>query len=449
MLGRMMQPEGGAEAIGSARAILGPQDFYRTCHQQMYTVILELHDAGSPVDDWEAKPYQAIYRDMDRIDDMPPPVYLEYLRDSTPSAANAEYYAEKVKEASRLREIIQVVSFVEKQAYDMDATPAALVTTLGDLMDRNQVIGSVAGRIPTARDEWPQVFAMLCAGQQSEFLGLRTGFEGLDRATLGLRGLCVLGGMPGQGKSTMALQMAGEIAGAGVPVLYYSLEMARFDLYVKIISRLSRLDYTTLRIGSEIDGHRGCGLSDQDKGSLSQATSEFMRYADRMRIMDREVCRDISLPLVRLHIQQARREFDAQQVFVVIDHLQIFPCHVPELGDMKSRLDYLVSEFKAISQQYDAVILLISEKNRAGYRSRDIGSYMGSAGIEYGVDLAMLLYEEDEEDDEKEYDDGEREIEVRVVKNRFGSRRKIRMRFHPEISKFTEIKDSPKNKGRT
>jgi len=38
-------------------------------------------------------------------------------------------------------------------------------------------------------------------------------------------GLTFLGARPGMGKSTFALQIASEIAAAGSPVLFYSLEM--------------------------------------------------------------------------------------------------------------------------------------------------------------------------------------------------------------------------------
>jgi len=278
-----------------------------------------------------------------------------------------------------------------------------------------------------------------CQSQESEFLGLRTGFEALDDVTLGLRGLSVLGGIPGQGKSSLALQLGTEIARLNdVPVLFYALEMAKSDLYVKSISRLSRLDYKTLTIGSEIDGRRGQGLTEEDTHKLNVAIGDFMEYADRIKIIDRSVCRDISLPMIRLHIQQAKRESDADQVFVIIDHLQIFSCNKLGMDDMKSRLDYLVAEFKAISEQLNATILLISEKNRSSYDKQWLGAFMGSAGIEYGVDLAMLLHEENEDQPGSYKDAGERSINLAIVKNRFGKRAKIKIMFHPAISKFSE-----------
>ncbi len=74
---------------------------------------------------------------------------------------------------------------------------------------------------------------------------------------------------------------------------------------------------------------------------------------------------------------------------------------------------------------------------------------MGSAGIEYGVDMAMLLCEEKEYTKngsgevgpqvlERIATDGERSLILKLVKNRFGRRAEIRMTFCPDISEFTE-----------
>lgn len=444
VLGSILQIDGGTEAVETVRPILKPQDFYKTYHRRIYEAILETHDSGAMIADLTAKPYQKLYENIPKAGKIPMPMYLEDLRDRTPSAANAEHYADQVMEAARLRELTRVLHTVESKAYEMEATSAELMGQIQDAISGNQVLASAMGNIPTARDDWPALSEQLCRSQKSKFLGLRTGFDSLDAATLGLRGLSVLGGIPGQGKSSLALQLSTQIAAINhIPVLFYALEMSKWDIYTKILSRLSKLDYTTLSIGSEIDGRRGNGLTKEHSENLNKARDEFMKYAHMVKVIDRSVCKDISLPVTRLHIQQAMREFQCDQAFVVIDHLQIFPCNRPELDDMKSRLDYLVAEFKAISEQLDTTIMLISEKNRESYNRPVLSAFMGSAGIEYGVDVAMLLHEESEEDKKNSDlfvndEDDHRIIELRIVKNRFGIRRKITMTFHPDISKFTE-----------
>lgn len=438
VLGSMLQTDGGLDATAVVRIMLKATDFYNTEHQQLYSAILEVTDSGSPVDDLTASPYQKLYHDNPNSEKLTP-IYIEYLKDSMPTAANAEYYAKQVKECAVLRAIIQISNKVKFRAFETDreGIPATeLIVELQQVLNENEVITSIAGKIPSARDDWGSFISQLSEKQKHEFLGLRTGFDKLDQALSGLRGLSVLGGIPGQGKTSLALQIVTEVARINdIPVLYYVLEMSKFDMYTKIISRISSLDFTTLTVGSVIDGRRGQGLSEDDWHKFQDATADFTLYADKIKIIDRAVCKDISLPLVRLHIQQAKRHFEADQVFVVIDHLQIFEPDKPGLDDLKSRIDYLISEFKAISEQYNATILLISEKNRESYDKKSIGSFMGSAGIEYGVDLAMLLHEEDEEMRSR---DGDRDIELKIVKYRFGPQPSIKMRFYPDISTFIE-----------
>ena len=445
VIGSMLQTVGGIEAIETVRAILTPSDFWRPAHQQIYRAILEIHDTRSPATGLPTISYEKLYGDIPESNGIPTPLYIETLRASTLSAANAEYYAERVKEASRRRKLIRVLDSISAKACDMDAdtTSVELVGELQDAIDKNQMISSAASKIPDAKDDWPEVFSQLCKSQKCEFLGLQTGFNRLDKATLGLRGLSVLGGIPGQGKTSFALQLATQIAEInGVPVLFYALEMSKRDLHIKIISRLSGLDYTTLTVGSEINGRRGQGLTDSDNSRFSKAIDEFAQYADRVKIIDRTVCKAISLPVVKLHIQQVKRESNADQAFIVVDRLQTFPCDKPWLDDTKSRLDYLVAEFKAISEQLNATVLLISEKNSEFYTWPALPESIGNAGIEYGVDLAAFLHEDGEgEEDAGSFqmaEESNRDLELRIAKNRFGKRARIKLRFYADTSRFAE-----------
>lgn len=444
VLGAMMMPDEGPAAIEMVLGTgLSHEHFYKEAHTKTYRGIMNLVDRGEPADLLTVTKELERTRELEKVGGVP---YLDEMVDSVPTAANVEYYAENVKGAAVLRRLISLTGRIQSEAYEPAAEPAKLVAELQDGISKGDVISQVAGKVRTAKEILPELLNELCASRGSEFLGLRTGFEALDKATLGLRGLSVLGGIPGQGKSSLALQLATEIARINdVPVLFYALEMDMKDLYVKTLSRLSGLDYITLRVGSEINGRRGQGLSGEETTKLTIAMGKFDEYADKVRIIDPGMCRDISLATVRLHVQQAKREYSADRVFVVIDHLQIFPCDKPGLDDMKSRLDYLIAEFKAISVQLGATVLLISEKNRESYNKPELSSFMGSAGIEYGVDLALLLHQEGEGQKDKEtslneFDDEEddREIELRLVKNRFGNRRKIRMLFRPIISAFFE-----------
>lgn len=434
VLGSILQLEGGAaallEVVGSG---LRATDFYSEKHSIIYRAIMSIHDQGIPVD---LVSLTRELQDTEKLDQVGGVSYLDELIDSTPTAANAGYYASQVLNASRLRAIIRVSGKVFNEAYAPQAEPADLLAELHSLSDQERLT-EIGGKIPSVKDQWYDILEQMCKYRERGFIGLHTGFERFDEITSGIRGLCVIGGMPGQGKSTFALQLTTEIARLNrIPCLYFALEMSGFDLGVKIASRLSKLDYKTLMIGSLVEGYRGQGLTDEDMEKLMAASRQFMEYAPMVKLIDRSVCRRIDLGTLRLQIQQAKQEHGADHCFAVIDHLQIFPCS-ESFSQTKDRLDFLIAEFKAISEQYDTTILLISEVNRDSYGRKWIGAYMGTAGIEFGVDIGMLLFEDLGED--RRIPQGERDLELVIQKGRLIEQADIKMRIYPEYSNFQEL----------
>lgn len=75
--------------------------------------------------------------------------------------------------------------------------------------------------------------------QKSKTFRVSTGFKNLDKLIQGGLGaeLIVLGAISSLGKSTFALQMAQQISSRNIPVLYFSLEMSKQNISLKLSSR--------------------------------------------------------------------------------------------------------------------------------------------------------------------------------------------------------------------
>ena len=65
----------------------------------------------------------------------------------------------------------------------------------------------------------------------------KTGFDNLDDEQIFMPGLYVLGGLPGAGKTTFALQLLYKLALRGEPCFYLSFEMSEFSLWAKVLAR--------------------------------------------------------------------------------------------------------------------------------------------------------------------------------------------------------------------
>ena len=80
-----------------------------------------------------------------------------------------------------------------------------------------------------------------------------TGIRQLDERLGGglYSGLIFLGARPGMGKSTLALQIASEVAAGGTPVLFYSLEMPAIRIESKILNRVIHMQEPDAKITSD------------------------------------------------------------------------------------------------------------------------------------------------------------------------------------------------------
>lgn len=291
-----------------------------------------------------------------------------------------------------------------------------------------------------------------------EYLGIETGLAELDKKTLGLDGLIVLGGVAGQGKTSLALQLAYGACGKGTPTIIYSLEMPRRAIFTKLLNRLAEVRYSDILLkgrqyldetrqdknllGEDVDPYKL--LTEEQVGRLKEAKAELAKHSDRFYLRSRESKEpEIDFESVEREINVIKAEHKAEKVLVVIDHLQVF--NAGEYRDQIDKEGKLITGFKGISERTGATILLISQKNKAGFTTRGLQTIKGSVDIVYLADVVMFLESEKEKEDEK-LDDviatfgGQviKKVDLVIDKNRYNAPSKIELDFNGEYGKFTE-----------
>lgn len=264
--------------------------------------------------------------------------------------------------------------------------------------------------MPAASTEYLADYYKRLGDGSSDFIGIRTGLDELDKATYGLDGLIVLGGIAGKGKTSLALQISFDACEKCTPVLFYSLEMPRRAIFTRLFSRLANISYADiiLKGGPYLDDMReNNGMCKEEINTNMLFTLEEIQRLKRAKMHIESVShkfyvRDVSDKLeitanqIEKEIQMVKAEHEAEKVLVIIDHLQIFKSD--NYTDLKDRIDRIMADFKKINERTEACILLISQKNRAGYYNNGLESLMGSAGIEYTADVVMLLDSKEEKD---------------------------------------------------
>ena len=150
-----------------------------------------------------------------------------------PAAANAVHYAGIVREQSVLRALIKAGNEIAELGYQHAGTPAELLDKAEQKVFVIQQQRRVAEFQPL-KQILVESFLRIQEGQDGDGItGLATGFEGLDDYTGGFQktNLIVLAARPGVGKTSLALNIAHNVAvDHGHPVAIFSLEMSALEL---------------------------------------------------------------------------------------------------------------------------------------------------------------------------------------------------------------------------
>lgn len=278
-----------------------------------------------------------------------------------------------------------------------------------------------------------------------------TGFEKLDKILDGglYEGLYILGAITSLGKTTLALQIADQIAASGKDVLIFSLEMARAELMSKSISRETLLhvmedpngDIKNAKTNRGITaGARYDRYSQTERTLIQTAISSYGEYAQHIYV--HEGIGDIGTDYIRETVRK-HQLFTGAAPVVLVDYVQILAPFDVRASD-KQNTDRAVLELKRISRDYKIPVIGISSFNRASYREEvTLEAFKESGSLEYGSDVLIGLQlrgagGKDFNSTEAKRKDP-REIELVILKNRNGrTGDKVAFNYYPLFNFFSE-----------
>lgn len=243
-------------------------------------------------------------------------------------------------------------------------------------------------------------------------------------------GLYVLGAISSLGKTTLALQIADNLALQGQDVLFFSLEQSRFDLMTKSISRESymycrdnKIDTTLAKSNLGVmDGRRWKKYSAEETATINKAFDLYAEYADHVYIV--EGLGSISVQDIRDRVRAHISWTDNKHPVVFIDYLQILkPSEGDERATDKRTVDHNITALKQLSRDFDIIVIAISSLNRLSYKDPvTMSAFKESGSIEYGSDVLIGLQLQGV--GKKDFDpdtakaENPRHIDLRILKNR-------------------------------
>lgn len=279
---------------------------------------------------------------------------------------------------------------------------------------------------------------------------LPTGYPKLDAELDGglYEGLYIIGAMSSLGKTTFLCQVADQIAAAGHDVLFASLEMSRYEIMAKSISRETLIECRKQKLDTRnAKTHRGitCGsrwekYSKTEIDLIERAAENYGKYAGNLYILQGDG--DYSAAKVRdavaHHIKMTGRT-----PVVIVDYLQILKPEDMKASD-KQNTDRAVLTLRLIARDFKTPVFAISSLNRQNYESKmNMAAFKESGAIEYSADVLFGLQFEGQEAKNFDVDAAKaknpRELELLILKNRNGKTGgKIPFRFYPEFNYIME-----------
>jgi replicative DNA helicase len=412
----MMSPEAMADVV----ELLDAEDFYRSAHAKIYSTLRTLFAHGEPVD---VLTVVDALRKRSILDEVGGRLYILDLVDQVPTPAGAAHYARIVADAALRRRLIGAAADIIDLGY-------AGTRDADDIADEaEQRIYNVARRedrdeTALLRDLVDQAMRDLEAIQnrESAYTGLPTGFRDLDELTSGLQegNLVVIAARPGVGKSSLAMNIAKNVAVAGHPVAVFSLEMSRTEIGMRMLCAEARVPWD--RIRSKRVG--------PDDWMRVVSAAEILHEAP-LHIVD---AGNVNIVDIRAKARRMRTGRTGLSL-IIVDYLQLMTSPQARRPDNRQQEVAEISRsLKLLAKELHIPVVALSQLNRNPEARADkrpqLSDLRESGAIEQDSDVVMFIHRDDSDPEKK------RQAEIILAKHRNGPTGSITLNFEPSLTQF-------------
>lgn len=414
------------DAIADVLEKLGPADFYRPAHQNVYEVILDLYGRGEPADAVTVAAELDRHGKLRRIGGAP---YLHTLISTVPTAANAGYYAGIVAEKAVLRRLVQAGTRVVQYGY-----AGADGADIAEVVDRAQAeIYDVAERrmsddIVALDDLLQPTMDELDAIQSGGGLprGVPTGFADLDEVTTGLHGgqMIIVAGRPGMGKSTLALDFLRSCSiKHRMPSVIFSLEMSKSEIVMRLLSAETRIKLGDMRSGR---------LNDGDWVTMARRMSEI--DGSPLYIDDSP---NLTMMEIRAKARRLKQKTDLR--LMVVDYMQLMTSG-KKVESRQEEVAQFSRQLKLLAKELDVPVVAVSQLNRGPEQRTDktpqLSDLRESGQLEQDADMVILIHRPDAY--ERDSPRGG-EADLILAKHRNGPTKTVTVAHQLHLSRFASM----------
>lgn len=401
-----------------------PAEFFRQAHAETFAAIVALADAGKPIDPVTLKAALG----PKGLEDVGGLAYLAGLAD-VGRGANVVHYAAIVRDRATRRRLqaladqaIQDAGSAELEASAALERAESALYQLGTAQQSGEAVAAdrVVDETYKLVTQWVET--------KGKVIGVGSGFPDLDKLTRGFRpgNLILLAARPAMGKTALALNLASHAAiDAEIATLFYSLEMTRAELGIRVLMARGRVDAQSFLAGKGTQAEH-----DRFAGACAEVGASLLWIDDTS-----------SLSVASLRARARRHAVKYKGLgLIVVDYLQLLEAAPGRRNDNRTvEVGAMSRGLKQLAKELRVPIVALSQLSRAPEARNDgrpqLSDLRESGSLEQDADLVLLLYRK------AEYVEGHdpTDAELIVAKHRNGPTGSIRLRWAAESTRFDSV----------
>ncbi|HVU89883.1 MAG TPA: replicative DNA helicase [Pirellulales bacterium] len=411
---------------------LRAQDFYGHAHQVLFDHLLAMHENGVRIDVTLLAERLRQHGDLETVGGS---LYLGEVMQSVPTAANAMYYANIVRDKATLRALIHASTEILRDAYDQSLESREMLSAAEEKVFRileDRGIGELAPINEVLTAALQRIDARLTHEGASD--SVSTGFSELDQLTGGMNPseLIIIAGRPSMGKTALATNFATTAAVKNQQTtLFVSLEMSRLELVERMLCSYGEINGHKLRNGM---------LSAADRRKLPEVSSEM---SEARLFIDDSPSR--SMTEIAATARRLKRREDLR--LVVIDYLQLIePDNAKD--PRQEQVARIARRLKGLARELKIPVLCLAQLNRQAEASKDnrprLSHLRESGAIEQDADVVLFVHRDEyymNNDEDRQRVAGQ--ADLIIAKQRNGPIGDVKVKWEKDYTRFRDDDQAP------
>jgi replicative DNA helicase len=342
-----------------------------------------------------------------------------------------EAHVKRLRRYARARRIGKTC-IVLKEAYESEMETDDFIETAEGALDE-ATFNEDTGAVFESMDEGISGLVEDIEKNEPEEVNM-SGFESLDTVVGGfaLGSVTIIAARPGIGKTSFAVNIGvGVAATSKKPVLMFSLEMPRKQIWARIASAFAAIPHRFIK-KRDVNAEQMEALQE-----LAQKSHKIPFFIHKVTDRQPDIWQMVE-------IARAFRRKHGDPAMILIDYVQLAAPRGKE--SIEQRTAEVSQALKAMAMELNTSVLALSQLNRQGAdasKPPDVSQLRNSGTLEEAAHCVLLLWREPTEGDDTmtSSDFGrERTIQVIVAKNRNDRNGEtVRLRFLEWMTRFEEF----------